>query len=253
MNVWTVRKRIAIGFSAVIAVMVALCAFAYVQLRGIEAQAVALRTDSVPGLYLVGRLHAVSIATYSSVQQHILERNPARMQQIIAYLETKTTERLDLLKRYEPTIKTDKGRELYEATKSNLAIYMAVRRQVERLSADPKAKAEAAALLQDRLEPLYSKLQGAIQAEVDYNKSNADEAGARIEATVARAQTGMLISLLAGLLLALAAGYLLVQAIDRPLSRLLAALEPMRSGDFTGLSFPTSTGMGTPTSLPSRE
>jgi methyl-accepting chemotaxis protein WspA len=213
--------------------MVALCAFAYIQLRGIEAQAVELHAESVPGLYLAGRLHAVSVSTYTSVQQLILESDPARMRQIRAYLEEKTTERLDLLKKYEPTIRTDKQRELYEASKTALAPYMVVRRQVERLSADPKTKAAAATLAHDQLESLYEKLQEAIEAESVFNKATADEASRRIQETVAKAQMGMLVSLLIGVILGLVAGYLVVQAIDRPLARLVAAMELLRGGDFS--------------------
>jgi len=233
MNIRTVRTKIILGFSAVILLMIALCAFAYIQLRGIEAQSVALRAESVPGLYLAGRLQAVSISTYTSVQQLILERDPTKMQQIRTYLEDKTTERLDLLKKYEPTIRTDKQRELYEATNAALAPYMVVRRQVERLSADPKTKAEAATLLHDQLESLYGRLQKTIEAEIAFNKATADAAGQRIQETVARARTGMLISLVIGVILALVAGYLLIQAIDRPLVRLVAAMELLRGGDFS--------------------
>jgi methyl-accepting chemotaxis protein WspA len=43
----------------------------------------------------------------------------------------------------------------------------------------------------------------------------------------------MRVGLLAGLILALAAGYILVKAIDAPLARLVAAMEPMRGGDFS--------------------
>ncbi len=233
MNIGTVRKKIVLGFSAVILLMVALCAFAYIQLRNIEAQAVELRAESVPGLYLAGRLQAVSISTYTSVQQLILERDPSRMQQIRAYLEGKTTERLELLKKYEPTIRSDKQRELYDATKTALAPYMVVRRQVESLSADPKTKTEAAKLQRDQLESLYGKLQEAIEAELAFNKATADTAGQGIQETVATARTGMLISLIIGVIFALTAGYLVVQAIDRPLARLVAAMELLRGGDFS--------------------
>jgi methyl-accepting chemotaxis protein WspA len=40
-------------------------------------------------------------------------------------------------------------------------------------------------------------------------------------------------SLMVGVILALAAGYLLIQAIKQPLARLIAAMEPMRDGDFS--------------------
>jgi methyl-accepting chemotaxis protein WspA len=233
MSIRTVRMKIVLGFSAIILLMVALCGFAYIQLRDIEAQATELRAESVPGLYLDGRLQAASISTYTSVQQMILEHDPARMQQLVAYLESKTTERLELLKKYEPTVRTDKQRELFEATKTALAPYMVVRHQVERLSKDLKTKADAAKLQRDQLEPLYVKLQEAIEAQLGFNKATADEDGQRIQDTVARARTGMMLSLIIGVLLAMTAGYLVVQAIDRPLARLVAAMELLRSGDFS--------------------
>jgi methyl-accepting chemotaxis protein WspA len=233
MNIETVRTKIGLGFTAVILLMVALCGYAYLQLRDIESQAVALRAESVPGLYLAGRLQATSISTYTSVQQLILEQDRSRMQQIMAYLEQKTTERLDLLKKYEPTVRTDRQKELYEATKAALAPYMVVRRQIEKLSLDPKTKADASQLQRDQLEPLYQKLQEAFDAELVYNKATADGAGQQIQDNVARTRTGMLVSLLIGVALAGAAGFFVVRAIDRPLARLVAAMEFLQIGDFS--------------------
>jgi methyl-accepting chemotaxis protein WspA len=233
MNNGTVRKRIILGFSAVILLMVGLCIFAYAQLSGIEAQATAVRAESVPGLDLVGRLHSVSISTYTSVQQLVLERDTARIQQILAYIREKSAERLELLKQYDLTIKTAKARELAEATREALAPYMLVRGEVIRLGTDPKTKAEAATMLHDKLEPTYGKLQEAIDAEVTFNKMNAADAAERIQASVSKAQTGMIVGLLIGFILSSVAGYLVVQAVDRPLARLLDAMGVMRLGDYS--------------------
>src|ERR1700676_1939601 len=103
------------------------------------------------------------------------------MQQIVAYIREKTVERLDLLRQYDRNITTTRATELSEATKAALASYMVVRTEVERLASDLKTKAEAQTLLQEKLEPLYQKLQDAIEAEVAYNKSSSEEAGRRIE------------------------------------------------------------------------
>ena len=52
MNIETVRSKIVLGFSAVILLMVALCAFAYTQLRGIETQSEELRASPFPDCIL---------------------------------------------------------------------------------------------------------------------------------------------------------------------------------------------------------
>jgi methyl-accepting chemotaxis protein WspA len=233
---WTVRQRIILGFSAIIVIMVGLSTFAYVRLRGIEGQATVLRRDLIPGLFVVGRLHSVSIETYTSTQQHILEQDPAKMEQIMSFIQQKTVERLDLLKQHQSMLLTAKDKELFDATSAALAPYMVVRTQVLKLSANPKTKTEAQALLHDQLEPLYAKLQDAIAAEVDLTKSDADEAGSQIQDAVTSTQSAIWESLLIGLLIALAGGYLLVRAINRSLTNLVSAVEVTQSGNQQQLS-----------------
>ena len=233
MKMSTVRRKIVAGFSAVVFLMVVLCGFAYLQLRSIEDQAVVLASESVPALYLAGRLRTVSVETYTAVQQLILENEAGSRRQIIANLESKTAERLDLLTKFKTTIKTDKQQAAFAATEAALGPYMVVRRQVEKLTEDPKTKPEAAALLHSQLDPLYQKLQGAIEAQVSLNEASAEESSHRIQETVSSARTGTVVSLLVGLLISLAAGYVLVQAINRPLASLVSAMELLRGGDFS--------------------
>jgi len=230
------KRRIILALSVVLTVMAALSLFAYFRLSAIESQAAALRDDAIPGLYLVARLHSVSISTYTSVQQHVLEHDPAKMQEITSYIQQKTEERFDILKQRESTISTEKERELSEATKAALTPYLTIRAQVLKLSSDPKTKPEAAALLRDQLDPLYQKLQSAIEAEVEFTKSEADEAGQRIQHTVKTAQGAILVSLLIGLALATASGLFLTKAVDRSLMNLVSAVDVTRSGNQQQLS-----------------
>jgi methyl-accepting chemotaxis protein WspA len=231
MKSWTVNQRIILGFSAIVVTMVALSLFAYVRLSSIEAQTARLRRDSIPALYIVGRLSAVSVETYSGVQQLILERDPARMQEIASFIQQKTRERLELLKQHEAVIRTAREKELFDATTEALKAYMVVRAQVEQLSADPKTKVQASTLLLQQLAPRYETLQNAIRAEVELNKSTADEAGEQIDETVASTQRAILESLLVGLVLALTSGFLLVGAINRSISRLVSAVAVTRAGN----------------------
>ena len=102
-----------------------------------------------------------------------------------------------------------------------------------RLGSDPRTKPEATDLLHGKLALAYDKFYEAIKAQLAFEKANADDSSQRISESVTRAQTGMIVALLIGFLLASAAAYLVVQAINRPLVRLLAAMELMRKGDFT--------------------
>ncbi len=211
----------------------ALCGFSYVQLQRIQSQASLARTESVPGLAIADRLVATSISTYASVQELILERDASKRQKIKTYLEEKTAERLALLQQYKLLIRSDRQRELYEATEAALAPYMAVSQQVEGLGDDPGTRSKAEEVLQNNLLPLYENLQGAIQAEVDFNRTNADSAGRQVQETVARAEELLLASILLGIAFSLAVGCFLVQAINRPLAQIVATMKRVSRGDYS--------------------
>jgi methyl-accepting chemotaxis protein WspA len=229
----TARARIIAYFSAATLLLICLCVFAYVQLQRIQDQASIARSESVPGLVLASQLQAVSISTYSSVEQLILERDSVKRQQIKTYLGEKTAERLNLLKQYESVIRSDRQRELLRTTEAALIPYMTLRKQVEQLSGDPETRAEAAALLQNQLQTLYDSLQGAIQSEVDFNRVGAGEAGRKIQEAIGTAEAVLLACLLLGTVALVAAGYQLVQAINRPLARIVSAMNLVRGGDYS--------------------
>jgi CHASE3 domain sensor protein len=197
----TVRQRIVLGFSSVILLMAALCAFAYLQLRGIATQTTALQDDSLPGLYIIGRLDSVSVETYTSIEQYLLQSDRGAMQQTMTLTQEKTAQLSDLLKQYGSTVKTTRDAELYGDIKTATAPYLADLDRILKLSPDPKTKAEGTAVLVNHAGPAYRQLRTALEAEVNFNKTNADESGRRIEDAVIRAETGILIGLLVGVLL----------------------------------------------------
>jgi len=231
MKNWTVRQRILVGFSVVFMIMFVLGMFAYWQLRDIESQATELKQDSIPALHLIGLLHAVSIETYTSTEQYVLESDPAKMEQIMAFIQQKSVERLDILKQLASIVNTPRDKELLDATNAALAPYMAARGQVLKLSANPKTKPQAAALLGDQYEVLYQRLQDAVEAQVELEKNEANEAGLRIQETVASAQQAILFGLLIGLFLAVISAYVVIQAVNRSLAKLVSVVDTTRNGN----------------------
>jgi PAS domain S-box-containing protein len=229
----TVRNKIIFSFSAVVLLIVGLSGFAYVQLRAIESELSVARSQSVPGLDLAARVEAVSISAFTSFEQLVEENDESKARTIQDYLAAKTEERLELLARYQRLIQTDEQRQLFAATETTLAEYMASRGRVERLSLDPKTRAQAAAQLESETRPLYHKLLETIENQVRFNRRNTDLAGVRIEQAVQRAETVIFIGLLVVIVLAAAAGDVLTRAISRPLAALLAAMEPLRKRDFS--------------------
>jgi methyl-accepting chemotaxis protein WspA len=231
MRIWTVKQRISVGFSVLFLIMSALGMFAYWRLATIESQTGALNLESIPALDLVGRLHAVSIETYSSTQQHILESDPAKMAAIMNFIQQKTVERLDILKDLDSTLVTPRDKESLSATRAALDPYMVVRGQVLKLSADPKTKGQAAALLQQQLESLYNKLQDTIEAQVKLERDEAIQAGREINRPIASAERAIMVGLFIGLILSVSSAYLVIQPVNRSLATLVSVVDTTRAGN----------------------
>jgi methyl-accepting chemotaxis protein WspA len=213
--------------------MAALCAFGWIELRGISGQVAALNSDSLPGLSVAGRLDAVTAASYGALERCLFELDSASIAECATAARAKIAEQAELARFYEGTIHTQADRDLYASIKAALPPYVNAVEQTLVLHADPNSRSRAQANALKQVAPAWRQLQTSIEAEVNSNKTNADYAGEQIVDAVSRAETGLLLSLIAGLLLAGIAGYFLVRAVNSPLALLVKAMEPMRSGDFS--------------------
>jgi methyl-accepting chemotaxis protein WspA len=231
MKTWTVKQLILLGFTSILVIIIVLTSFAYWRLREIEMEAAALHADSIPDLYFTGRLHSVSVETHTSTQQHVLEPNPAKMDQVMSFMKQKSEERLSLLSQLNSTIMTTHDKELMDATNAALGPYMEVRGQVLKLSSDPKTKTQAANVLRDQLEPLYDKLQQTIAAQVELTKVTANQRSEQIKSAVNSAQNALFEGLLVGLMLALGSAYVVIRAVNRSLAKLVSAVDITRTGN----------------------
>lgn len=229
----TVRSRIILGFSSVILLMAALCAFAWMELRGIAEQVAALNSDSLPGLFVAGRLNTVTAESYASLEQCLFELDAASVAQCTSASRVKIAEQAELARSYERTIQTQADRDLYGSIRAAIPPYVTAAEQALALNADVHNRSRTQVSFLGQVAPAWRQLQAAIEAEVNSNKTNADYAVRQIVDALSRAKTGLLLSLIGGLLLAGTAGFFLVRAVNSPLALLVKAMEPMRAGDFS--------------------
>ena len=113
--------------------------------------------------------------------------------------------------------------------------YRSVQDAVLAAGLDPKtaSREETVKRIGAELYPEFAKIQSAATAIVDYNNTQLVEATQRIVASADTAQNGVLVAVAIGLAAALICGYFLLQAIARPLGRLVGVLEAMRTGDLS--------------------
>ena len=232
MKNWTVRQRIVLSFGVTVALMFVVGAVAFYFLRSIAREATSIEQDSIAGLFHISRVQAAALSDYALSEQYALRDNKAELDASEAQLRVSRAALDTVLRGYEATIFTTRDRELFDAIKSALAGYTVAQAEMRKFGAEFNLE-EVHSAAAKRVQPEFAKVQAAIQAEVDANKSNAEASVSRVHAAIAAAYTGITVGLAIAVLLGVLSGVVLVRAVTRPLERLVGVVETMRQGDFT--------------------
>lgn len=230
MKNWTIRHRLLAGTGLTLALMLVMGVIAYTRLESVDADAVGLAGDAIPGVYHGTALRSELETNFSLTAEFLSVANQASQSRYEAELRASAEKIEEAVRNYETTIFQAKDRENFAAFKAQLPAYLQTQQRVVQLAADRKRQAIDA--LRDELDPAFRKTRAAIQVLVDFNHGNADQWLAEIRRDVKWATRGILASLLATFVVTVVCAYYLIKAIDRPLAKLVALVEVMRGGDF---------------------
>jgi Periplasmic binding protein len=71
MKNWTLQKRVALGFTAVILISALICGYAAWRLAEIQQRAELIETDSIPSLHLTGEMNAFMDMDYAAILEYL--------------------------------------------------------------------------------------------------------------------------------------------------------------------------------------
>lgn len=228
----SVRARIVLGFSAVLLIMVVLTGLAYYNLSQVRKETKDLTDDSLPVTAVITQLEANSLQDYALTQRQLFFQDRLQLSNNAAELQRSNAKIDALFQRYESTIHLPQDRQVLRDIKQTRAAYLAARQNV--LAANAGALTGTAKLNVERqLRADFHNYYAALDQEVALKKEASGTSAQEILDAVLRAQNASLIGLLLSVALAAVSGWILTQAINQPLARILAAIEPMRRGDFS--------------------
>jgi methyl-accepting chemotaxis protein WspA len=234
MKDWTIRRRIWASFAVILALMMVMATVAYTRLARIEQLTGEIEQDILPRLNSSNQIMVERMANYLLTQEYVIETDGVmRATQHAAILASRAY-LVTLAEQYRGLIRTQTGRDLFESFKSAEAEYVSAQDEILTAGLDVKSRGEVVKRINAQLFPEFEKTGAAAGAMIDHNKDQARESTRLIAESVLRAKEAVLLSVGVGLLVALACGYFLLQAITRPLGRLVGVLDVMRTGDLSG-------------------
>lgn len=223
----SIRQRILVSFTVVLAIIIAMGSVAYLKLSHIEQETVKMQTDTLPGMYFGTEIMNEWQTNYSLVQARAIETDPAISRNLDLQMATNWGSLNTSIKNYEAAIHQQKDRENYSRFQSLISPYLNAQQQY--LKTGPGSQS----LSNHAIVAANSNVVAAIHTMVDFNRTGVDESTQSIIKAVGAARAGILSGFVAAVLISSLIGYLLWQIITRPLGSLVASMDIIRKGDFS--------------------
>ncbi|MER9080781.1 methyl-accepting chemotaxis protein [Mesorhizobium sp. M0895] len=237
MNSLTIRRRILASFAAVLVVMSVMASITYVWFLQTEQEATSVEKETLPDLYHSTQIMMGQMDAHSLLQEYALQDNPADKRAFEATIKANRDALQRSMDEYEETIESDLDKQNYAVVKDLADQFRQAEAAVLDASRAALAKGEIPnerPAIKNNVEPIFRKLQSALQAMVEDHRGEANSSTQKIGSIVRTAKLGLIAGFLVALGLALLCGYLLFRAVSVPLGRLVDLVRVMRLGDFSG-------------------
>ncbi len=240
----TIGKRISLGFALVILISAGIGVFAIVRLAGIHTQTEELEKDHLPGLYLLGQIQFHAQAEASQGLQHLFNDSPAEQARFEAEILAHKAANAEFIKGLGSSIFEDKERAMYGGLTNSRTQYLTSCDKALELSRTQKTN-ESIAFYQNQVVPAFKAYLTNMFDLQTYNKQQGDRSAKDVLEAELRTSQVVVAGSIVSLLLCVWIAWSVVQAIRRPLVRLVDAMDKMREGDFRhGITVQSQDEMG---------
>jgi methyl-accepting chemotaxis protein len=218
-STWTIGRRITVGFGAVIAVLVALGAFAYQRFAQVQVEAQSIVEDSLPGVLIADEIQSINRINYHLAFEVMVTDESGNKATLEKQIKANSERLTELYQKYQATIKSDEDRQLFDGIKPVREAYSSVRKEALAAALAGKGK-EARQIWQTKVEPAYEVYVKSINALADLNRDNSVQTGGNIFRQIQSAK----LALTFGVLIAAAIGFGVAFSIIRKTNHVLNGL-----------------------------
>ena len=219
MIIWTLSRRIALGFTLVVAVTSCIGLLSMNRIQQIDAEAQVLTSRELPSITVLGRIQSTIKGNYINCCQHIETSDPKVMAAIDAEMKQKSELLTGLYKEIEALLGDDETKAQYETIKAARSAYRDAREKVLVLSRAGKSE-EARKANFESLYPVYLTYISKLEAQAEINRVRADNAGRQAQEVIKDARLIVQV----GNVLALAFAAFLGWFITRRINRVIGAV-----------------------------
>ncbi len=225
MKHWTVGKRIAVGFTLIIVIAIALGGFAYNQLTAISKHSQHIATKTTPVSQICSELKANLTDVLRQIYAHIGSENAQDKAKIEDEFSSSSKANTKNYENLQSLLTTDKERQLFGNTQTARADYQKLRNEVLALSRQVTNNSKAYQMARTQMDPAAVKYIHSMQELVNYSRTQQESATAAIQTAVTSSKQGIVFGLLTALIASVAVGMLIVHSTGKTLNQVATTLQ----------------------------
>jgi len=225
MKNWTIGKRITAGFAGVIIITLALGIFASTRLVTIRDHADRIAKQSLPGIELVYQAQKNAKDQIQLIYKHIGSSDKEDMARLEAAMNAGSADNAKVYDELGKVVTSEKGRELLDKIQTVRAENNRIRGQVLVVSQQSTNNVEAYNIARSQFDPANVRYITALEALIDFIKTDTDSTSAGIQSAVQSSQIGILLGLGLASLVGIGIGFVIIRGTGRILNRIAGALD----------------------------
>ncbi|WP_025918138.1 methyl-accepting chemotaxis protein [Herminiimonas sp. CN] len=225
-----IGQRLALGFGAVIALLIMLASLAYVRIASLDGEITLLVKDRYPKTVIANTIKADLNEVTRNMLNVLIMTEPGQIKKELANIEDKNKSTDAAIATLGKIINEAEGRRHLDAISALRDKFVPVQAKFVAL-VNQDAKDEAMLKLLFSVRPLQAKYFAQIDNFINYQNSRMEQSGA--QSTLAANRTGLLILALAAVAGALSVlvGFLVSRSITQPLNEAVAVAKRVADGD----------------------
>jgi methyl-accepting chemotaxis protein len=223
MNTWTISRRLTVGFTAVVAVVVLLASVFVFDLEKIDTNVTQLSVDSLPGVVISNRALQETLNLRVLMMLQVASSDHTETMRLHGESEALFAKTIQTLKAYEATITTPEDRANYQRVKERFDRYHTVNRQIRQLALDNK-DAEANALIASTGVPVYKEFEQSTIALASWNEKAAADGMASIMSIMTFSRRLTIVVGAFALVIAATAGFFITRSVNQLIRRIASSL-----------------------------
>ncbi|HET8550316.1 MAG TPA: methyl-accepting chemotaxis protein [Bryobacteraceae bacterium] len=226
MKFQTIGAKVTVLCATLLALNLTLGTVALVRIGTIKDQGQAVAIDSLPGVYSVGRIDALTKNLRMLMLTHVAHDNVQAMDGIEQQMGAVEADLRRSIADCQKSITTARDREIFSQLPPALDVWLALWPKIRPLSREAKAK-EALQIINAEDAAAFARLGKVVDELRDFNKSNGDKNAAEVESASAAARWWVITLLTVSAVLGVGLAFFMIRSITGILRK---AVDELASG-----------------------